>query len=739
MYGFRSLFLLASGLAPLVLADLAGARQVVRLNAPLAPDHDVLQWSATRDGRRIVYSTGLESGSLFRFFVVPADGSQPAVPLTDPMTPELLLESFVLSPDGQRLVFLARNGTLDSLMSVRLNGAGDPILLNVDGDAQRGVNEDYQITADGQDVIYVARESPQAAWLFRVPIEGGASTVLSTRIYTFLSSLGGRQFLLAEGPAVGGARVLYPAPFPNVGNLAIYSVPVDASSEEVLLAAGFGQYTLRLSDAELTSDQAFLVYRAHLQFARTEVIATPVDGSSPPFRVFPDLGPITGFDFQHFAITPDDRFVLATGPGGEGLHAASLDGLVPPYVIDSTNSVVSSPMAFSRDSRRIVYPMRNTGVRTASIDASEPPLEVTGFVRGRYPGVLGDQAVATTFGLRGLIRFALDGSSGALPLTPTFVQGGEMLEDSGRFFDARELQNVILYRATQNESSLQEAFLVPVDGSRPPVRLHPELVTGGDVHDVGFSPLASDTLRVFYRADQDEDDVIELFTRRVVANAGPRITIDFETAGSPGYHLSNGAEITCSTVFDGITCIEGQSASGLGAAIFDSNPTGPNQFSQDDDLLVDSGNLLILQKDSTQSVPGVYDFPNDDPGGGLLRIVFEGTTRLISIDLIDICPDPGQAATVTLIDADGETARFDVPSGWTEDVAQGGPGWRTLQLFNREPQVGFQSEATCEVDFGFDHDRVRELTVRFSGSGAIDNVVFEPVLDRSRPIRRSRM
>ena len=58
------------------------------------------------------------------------------------------------------------------------------------------------------------------------------------------------------------------------------------------------------------------------------------------------------------------------------------------------------------------------------------------------------------------------------------------------------------------------------------------------------------------------------------------------------------------------------SASGpnLGAAIFLSTPGGPNDGGPDPDLLVDLGNVLILQSEDApgqNAVPGVFDVPNE--------------------------------------------------------------------------------------------------------------------------------
>ena len=138
---------------------------------------------------------------------------------------------------------------------------------------------------------------------------------------------------------------------------------------------------------------------------------------------------------------------------------------------------------------------------------------------------------------------------------------------------------------------------------------------------------------------------------------------------------------SCSTEdFDGGGLINGQSYSGgagytvsstganAGAAIFDSDPGGANAMAPDYDLLVGTGNILILQDDSAanQTIPGVFDDPGDDHNGGTLIFDFDGPVELASVDLIDIDAAPGiQDASVTLIDSGGNVRFYDVPTGWT--------------------------------------------------------------------------
>src|SRR5262249_38354341 len=160
-----------------------------------------------------------------------------------------------------------------------------------------------------------------------------------------------------------------------------------------------------------------------------------------------------------------------------------------------------------------------------------------------------------------------------------------------------------------------------------------------------------------------------------------------------------------------------------------STPGSPNDPSQDLDLLVNLGNLLILQNNqaATQTVPGIFDHPNDDQDGGTLRFDFPAPVSPRRVDLVDIDPGLPNSSTGVLTDAGGKKRTFMAPAGWTEDLVNNGPpGFRTLDLRNLAPQPGFQTSATATQDAGFDEDRVVRIQVNLGSSGAVDNLCFCP-------------
>jgi len=244
------------------------------------------------------------------------------------------------------------------------------------------------------------------------------------------------------------------------------------------------------------------------------------------------------------------------------------------------------------------------------------------------------------------------------------------------------------------------------------------------VFALGLAPEADAQRRPLARRSQPP-------MREVVRDLGgngtaDEITLDFETddAARP---LVDGQDIQSGEEFGLLVDVDGYPASGQRAAIFDSAPGGPNDPSQDLDLLVDLGNVLILQGQPAQSVPGIYHRPNDDANGGYFSLDFLGQpVTPCALDLIDI--DPGlDFATVQLVDALGRLRTYTVPGGWTEDlVSNGPPAYRTLDLTLLCPQPGFLAAATATEQAGFDPTQVLSMQVVLGGSGALDNLVFAP-------------
>ncbi len=192
------------------------------------------------------------------------------------------------------------------------------------------------------------------------------------------------------------------------------------------------------------------------------------------------------------------------------------------------------------------------------------------------------------------------------------------------------------------------------------------------------------------------------------ASAFGQTTIDFDTVAGGG-PLDNGQAINDTVILPDVVFSFVASDDHLEAAIFDSTPDGPNQDSLDWDLLVDTGNVLILQNEDypEQSIGEIYDTPNDSALGGTLTVRFmhEGGVRALNIRVIDI--DEDEKMTFIMTDTDGNTLQTETDLGLT------GNGGQALFDF---PGV--------ELGDDFDPNHVVAIDIVLDGSGAVDDLTF---------------
>ncbi len=170
---------------------------------------------------------------------------------------------------------------------------------------------------------------------------------------------------------------------------------------------------------------------------------------------------------------------------------------------------------------------------------------------------------------------------------------------------------------------------------------------------------------------------------------------------------------------------------GAGAAIFDtaaaSNCSGA---APDLDLCVaGQGNVLIVQSasDPTQTVPGIFDRPNDQ-ADFMLTLVWPTPVTLESMTLIDWDTGTG-GSMITIMDVMGNTAVWSFPSeNWTGEVGPGNDGLGVFLLNDfMSAQVDNGPAASVPtVDPGFDPSQAKSLSVKNPSSGAIDDITFTP-------------
>jgi Tol biopolymer transport system component len=452
-------------------APLDGSAAPLKLSLPLPPLASAgLAWIAP-DGRTALFAVHEPFAGLTRLYRAPLDGSASAVEIADSGAPvpvffgSTFFVDLAFTVDGQHAVY--RTQTFDDeheptvLRQVRVDGSQAPVDLSVPSDSSH-VREDYALSRDGSRVAYVEGIGTQNR-LFAVAIDG-----------TQRAQLNPTGTLVTEfAMAPDGARVVYVQTDRLGQNGDLYSSASDGTQRVQLDPPGTAA-----SGPRITPDGARVVF-----VAGGNLYATPLGGApSPTFLA----GPGATADFGISADSTTIAAVVVDGSSFRGLYAVPAAGGASPALLNgpprSGRGVASTGQKLGLAGARVVYRQdRATDealeLYSAPLDASAPEVRIS--------AALGQARDVQSFEL---------------------FPGGL----------------AAVYRADQTNDETYEAFATPLDGSSGPRRLNLPFASGpvrGDV--VAFLPAADDA-RVVFRADQDSDEVFELFTTRVLGRGTPR-------------------------------------------------------------------------------------------------------------------------------------------------------------------------------------------------------------------------
>ncbi len=463
-------FALALLAAPLFLPGLASA-QGFRLNAPLQPLGDVLDFQVSPDRSRVVYHADQETDDVVELYSVTTDGRTSPVKLSGPLVLGRIISRFLISPDGSRVVYRAdqEQDELFELYSVPIDASASPVKLNGPVVDLGAIFDDFQVSSDSSRVVYRGdQDTNDVVELYSAPIDGSAEPV---RLNATLAS-GGAVLDFQISP--DSTLVLYEADQDTNDLLELYSVPVDSSASPVNLsgplAPGGGVLGFQISP-----DSTRAVFRAHQDLSGVfELFSAPIDGSAGPvelsgtlvaggdvtgsYRISPDSGRVVYRSDQE----QDEVFELFSAPIDGGVQAVRLNGPLFP------GSAVSPAFLISPDSNRVVY-----------------------------------RADQDQYAVIELYSVPIDAGASPVRLNGTIVTGGSVL--SG--FQITPDGDRVLYPADQDQNDVFELYSAPILGGSTPVKLNDSLATGGDVHDFLVAPEGS----VVYRADQATDGADELF------------------------------------------------------------------------------------------------------------------------------------------------------------------------------------------------------------------------------------
>ena len=425
-------------------------------------------FAVTADDLRVVYFGVESAATVQQLFSFPIDGSSGPVQLNGPLVPAGRLQEFQVSSDGSWVVYLADqdvDNVLElytapisvSMSSMKLNGplvAGGNVLS-------------FSISPDGSRVVYLAdQDADTIDELYSVPIDASSSPVKLNGPLVLFGRV--QDFLFSPD----GSLVVYRADEETQNEFELYSVPTDGTSMATKLSGPLASGGAVQPDYQVTPDGITAAYRAFqdTNFA-IELYSVPLDGSAASIKISPPL--VNQGNVGEFVISPDSALVAfvarATSNVIWELFSVPIDRSQEPTQLSGSLTVGSAGLpSISPDSAWVVYFSRD----------SQRVLEI--------------------------YSVPIDGSVLPAKLNVPISRFRNI-----EFFAISSDSNRVVYWGDQDVEGEYEIYSAPIDASSAPLQLNAPLVAGGDVQ-LGIE-ITPDAKWAIYRADQDTDEVFELY------------------------------------------------------------------------------------------------------------------------------------------------------------------------------------------------------------------------------------
>lgn len=479
-------------LSILMLVQLAQAT-VFPLSGAMLPERDVLDFILSHDGHTAVYRADYETDNAYELYAVPLYQGTP-IRLSSLLPTGTAVADYAITPNNVHVVYIAPQDDPDvnELYVVPIDGpASSSKKLNLP--LTGGNVLDFQISADSQFVVFraVSGEEEEIE-LFIAPISANQAAIKLNDPLTNGGDVTAYQ--ISPDPAHPGIVYLADQHENNVFEL--FSVTIDGSSAVQLN----GPLTTNgsVSAFQISPSNGYVVYLANQEDSQVNELyrTTLTNDVASPVKLNPPLA--LGGDVSEFSISADGQFIVyladqdvndrlelySVETSGTALDGTKLNGAL----VTSSGTVMEYQI--SPDADRVVY-----------------------------------RAVQQTGDVIELYSVPITGpSSASVKINSPLTENGHVAA-----FDISSDGEWVVYKADQDEPFEMELYGVQIFGpTGSAVKLNSSLTNNGDVNS--FS-ITADSRWVYYLADQDQNDVTELF-RAPLATANQAIRINSTLSGS---------------------------------------------------------------------------------------------------------------------------------------------------------------------------------------------------------------
>jgi Tol biopolymer transport system component len=432
-----------------------------------------------------------------------------------------------------------------NLAPIKLNGPMAPLAEGIFPDNPANY---YFITPDGAWALYRSDEEVAGVkeW-YSVPAAGGESPL---KLSHFLPSPG----VIAPGLfdiSRDSTRVVCTADTNGNGNQEIYSLRIGQSETATKLDEIPGGTGPLFS---ISPDSARVLYRYTVNKPKA-LYSVPIDGSASPVQISLPL-PADGYLGGSPKVSPDSTRVVYLARQ----HNATAVELYSVPIDASESAVKLSPtlpagagltptaiqLAISPDSTRVVYTLDQG---TASVFHLYT-VPIGGGASVKISGNLSSSTDVDAFALSpdgstvvfrtessssdALYSVPIAGDTSPIKLTPTMPSFADV-----NSFTISPDGSQVVFKVDRTVDDTVELYSVPIVGGAV-VKLNGALVAGGEVDPYSWPQVSPDSTRAIYVADQDVDEIWEIYSAPVTGGPSIKLNGPMQPAGdiSPVFELS---------------------------------------------------------------------------------------------------------------------------------------------------------------------------------------------------------